>query len=107
MSIKIKNILTFKFASTKDIEGPHTSLLFWDWLFSFDSDTTNIADFVETVHDHSSDCIRQQISIKELSEFWDKNRAVMLESSSKYAIMAMVLIDHCLENEIDFITRAA
>lgn len=108
MTIKIKNIITFKFVSTKDIDGTFTSLLFWDWLFSYGSDSTNIAEYVETVlGGWENEVIRYQISIKELQEFWNNNREDMLESSSKYATMAMVLIDHCINNEIDFITRAA
>lgn len=105
MTIKLKNIINFKFISTKDVDG--TTPLFWDWLFSYDSDLTCIADFVETVHDHSADCIRQQIAVKDLSDFWQDNREKMLESSAKYGTMTMVLISHCLENEIDFITKAS
>lgn len=59
MTIKLRNIINFKFISTKDVDG--SSPLFWDWLFAYDSDSTNIAEFVETVHAHSSDCIRHQI----------------------------------------------
>lgn len=108
--LKIKNILTFNYLSTKDVEGATPQ--FWTWLFGFPcpEKLDSCADYVENIATFDGDYIRQQISVREL--LWQSENGLFEEereenriSTENLAIFAELLI-LIKQQKIDFITRA-